>query len=82
MGTAKTRGQRAYEAYAEAERPWQTFDGRPMPTWQALQTTEAGQVTCRRWEAAADAMVGSTWRLYLMVLCSLLSALFHVFGGR
>ena len=49
-------GQIGYEAYGSAA-GWKTFDGRPMPTWKDLQATETGRETCRRWEAAAKAIV-------------------------
>ena len=53
-----TAGQIGYEAYGAAA-GWKTFDGRSMPTWAELQTTEAGRETCRRWEEAAFAIVRS-----------------------
>lgn len=49
-------GQIGYDAYGAAA-GWKTFDGRPMPTWQDLQATETGRETCRRWDAAAKAII-------------------------
>lgn len=36
--------------------PWTTFDGRPMPRWDAL-TGEAGAHTRHRWDVAATAII-------------------------
>jgi hypothetical protein len=55
---AKTLGQEGYEEYLRSgPKPGQTFDGRPMPSWDDLESTEAGKVTKARWEAAADRIV-------------------------
>ena len=51
---AKSLGQEGYEAYLLAgPYPGETFDRRPMPSWEDLDLTEAGRITKARWEAAA-----------------------------
>lgn len=47
-----TRGQVGYEAYA-AHTGGKTFDGRDMPTWEAVADR-----TKAAWEAAASAIAG------------------------
>ncbi len=51
----KTLGQVGYDAYGEAA-AWLTYDGRPMPSWDVLGTTEVGRETQRRWACAAGAI--------------------------
>lgn len=53
--TNRTLGEVGYLAYGNAAN-WKTFDGRPMPTWHDLGTTEIGRETQRRWESAAEAI--------------------------
>ena len=53
--TTTTPGQIGYDAYGSAAQ-WRTFDGRPMPTWADLGTSDTGRETQRRWEVAADAI--------------------------
>ena len=48
-------GRRGHDTYGEAA-GWKTFDGRPMPRWADLSSTEAGRETQRRWEVAASAI--------------------------
>lgn len=50
-----TPGQIGYDAYGAAAN-WLTYDGRPMPMWEHLGTSDAGRETQRRWEVAADAI--------------------------
>lgn len=51
-------GQVGFDAYGDCGQPapWQTFDGRPMPRWPALETAP-GLETRRRWEVAGEAIV-------------------------
>ncbi len=54
----KTLGQIAYEAHGQTARPvpWQTDNGQPIPSWEELANTEAGQETRRRWEVTAKSV--------------------------
>lgn len=52
--SAKSLGQEGYEAYLQAgPNPGRTYNDLPMPTWDDLDTTEAGRITRVRWEASA-----------------------------
>lgn len=55
----KTLGEVGYEAYGEHAGPggpYTTFDGRPMPKWEELGSSEAGLLTRARWESAGQAI--------------------------
>ncbi len=51
----KSPGQVGYDAYGETA-GWTTYDGRPMPRWEALGASVNGRETQRRWEVAATAV--------------------------
>lgn len=55
----KTLGEVGYEAYGEHAGPggpYTTFDGRPMPKWGDLSSTDGGRLTQARWESAGQAI--------------------------
>jgi hypothetical protein len=54
-----TLGRIAFEAYGNHPGPygrWATFDGRPMPGWEELDT-ESGKLTRERWEVGIMAAI-------------------------
>lgn len=64
----KTLGQVGFDAYGDSGPvPWVTFDGRPMPPWEDLDTP-GGRVTRARWEAAALAIVAEAQARFLSLL--------------
>lgn len=59
--------RKAFDAYGDLpglHGPWKTFDGRPMPKWDDLNT-DAGVLTQNRWGAAVKAVLDAA-RPYLM----------------
>jgi len=52
--TEKTPGQIAFEAYNESK-GGRTYDGKPIPPWEAIENRGDGHGVKIAWEAAAEA---------------------------
>jgi hypothetical protein len=57
MASAEELAERAFNAYGE-DAQWLTHDGKPMPRWEALGDSRAGQATRRHWAAAVALVTG------------------------
>lgn len=58
MQTIEQKAERAYNAYNEtSEKPWLSWDGKPVPRWGDLELTESGRIVQRKWIASTMAVL-------------------------
>lgn len=58
MQSIEQKAEKAYNAYNEtSEKPWLSWDGKPVPRWHELPATEAGRIVQRKWIASTMAVL-------------------------